>query len=238
MTIATAHTQTRARDAQGKPKTVSVRLELLSRDRAVQSRAALDQKTVSEYAELMTDGAEFPALVVFDDGEKLWLADGFHRAQAAERAGLETFLCEVRGGCRRDAILFAVGANAFHGLRRSDADKRRAVEILLGDDEWVRWSDREIARLAGVSRRLVGKMRGRLKPETMGGPRLARRGERVYSITQAAPAKPTQANCITDWRHALVRFTAEQFRLWQGVVNGRVDDDVWARAVDAVMRCT
>lgn len=39
----------------------------------------------------------------------------------------------------REAILFIVGANASHGLRRTNADKRRTVERLLADEEWRGW---------------------------------------------------------------------------------------------------
>ena len=42
----------------------------------------------------------------------------------------------VKAGTRRDAVLAAAGANAAHGLRRSAADKARAVDALLTDDEW------------------------------------------------------------------------------------------------------
>jgi len=34
-------------------------------------------------------------------------------------------------------LLYAVGSNATHGLRRSNADKRRAAQMLLEDPEWV-----------------------------------------------------------------------------------------------------
>lgn len=84
-----------------------------------------------------------------------WLADGFHRTAAAKSAGLAEIDADVRQGTRRDAILFSVGANAAHGLRRTNADKRRAVETLLRDEEWVRESVNWIAKTARVSRDLV-----------------------------------------------------------------------------------
>jgi hypothetical protein len=66
---------------------------------------------------------------------------------------------DVRQGTRRDAVLYSAGANATHGLRRTNEDKRRAVTVLLEDEEWRGWSDREIARKAGVSNRFVGNVR-------------------------------------------------------------------------------
>ena len=44
-------------------------------------------------------------------------------------------------------------------MRRTNEDKRRAVTRLLEDAEWAAWSDREIARRAGVSQPFVGSMR-------------------------------------------------------------------------------
>ena len=65
----------------------------------------------------------------------------------------------MRQGTRRDAILFSVGANASHGLRRTNQDKRRAVETLLRDEEWGAWSNSEIARRCGVHHSTVADLR-------------------------------------------------------------------------------
>jgi hypothetical protein len=51
----------------------------------------------------------------------------------------------------RGPLLHAVGANARHGLRRTNADKRRAVELLLADAEWAAKSSNWIAQTRGVS---------------------------------------------------------------------------------------
>ncbi|MCJ2074231.1 hypothetical protein MKK68_00955, partial [Methylobacterium sp. E-016] len=96
--------------------------------------------------------------------EAHWLAEGFHRFNAAREAELETIACEVRPGSLRDAILHSAGANATHGLRRSNADKRRAVLILLEDDEWSTWADREIARRCAVDNKTVARLREELTP--------------------------------------------------------------------------
>ena len=65
----------------------------------------------------------------------------------------------VHVGELRDAKLFAVGANATHGHPRSAADKRCAVLKLLKDEEWCKWSDREIARHCHVGHQLVAELR-------------------------------------------------------------------------------
>ena len=140
----------------------SIPIARIRRDRDVQARAGLNPATVSEYAEALQSGATLPPVDVFHDGEIHWLADGFHRVAAAEQAGLTEVEADVRQGGRRDAILHACGANATHGLRRTNADKRRAVETLLRDEEWRRWSDRRIAETCGVSNNFVGDVRREL----------------------------------------------------------------------------
>lgn len=48
--------------------------------------------------------------------------------------------------------------------RRTNADKRRAVETLLRDEEWKKWSDREIARRCGVDNSFASRVRESLLP--------------------------------------------------------------------------
>ena len=122
------------------------------------------ESTVAEYQAAMEDGANFPPIVVFFDGAHHWLADGFHRCFAADEAGLIDIEADVKQGTKRDAILYAVGANANHGLRRTNADKRRAVMTLLNDEEWAQWSDSEIARRSGVHQTTVGRIRADASP--------------------------------------------------------------------------
>lgn len=124
-----------------------------------QSREHLDAATVEDYAEKMREGETFPAITAFHDGTTFWIADGFHRHAAAVMAAIEEIDVAVQTGGLRDAILFAVGANATHGLRRTNADKRRSVQRLLEDEEWAAWSDREIARRCSVDHKFVGKLR-------------------------------------------------------------------------------
>jgi len=128
-------------------------------DGGTQPRAQIDLFVVDEYAQAMRDGAVFPPVIVFYDGQEYWLADGFHRLTAARNVGLAAIEASVKQGRRREALLFSVGANTQHGLRRTNADKRRAIETLLADEEWAKWSDRELARRAGVSNDFVSRLR-------------------------------------------------------------------------------
>ena len=137
----------------------SLFLSQIRRDGGTQPRASINHETVRDYAEDMKNGDKFPPVIVFYDGEIYWLADGFHRIEAALGARKKKIAVTVKQGTRRDAVLYSVGANAKHGLRRSNLDKRRAVMTLLEDEEWNKWSNREIARKCGVSEFLVRQLR-------------------------------------------------------------------------------
>lgn len=143
---------------------MEIAIAKLRRDGATQPRAEIYEDTVSEYADAMSNGSasSFPPVVAFYDGTDYWLADGFHRVCAALRIGREKIVADIQQGTRRDAQLFAAGCNATHGRPRSNAEKRRAVERLLRDDEWSQWSDREIARRCHVSPMSVGRVRSEI----------------------------------------------------------------------------
>lgn len=141
------------------PESTVIARERIRRDGGTQPRAAIVEHVVADYAEAIAAGARLPDVTVFYDGKDYWLADGFHRDAAHERLGRAGISCDVRAGTRRDAVLFACGANETHGLRRTNEDKRRAVFMLLDDEEWRNWSDSEIARRARVSHTFVAKLR-------------------------------------------------------------------------------
>lgn len=134
-------------------------LEQIRLDGGTQSRVELNQDTVAEYRQAFMDGAVFPPVVVFFDGANYWLADGFHRYFGARDAGESALHAEIINGTQRDALLYSLKANATHGLKRTNADKRKAIETLLKDTEWSQWSDRKIAEVCGVGNQMVGDVR-------------------------------------------------------------------------------
>jgi hypothetical protein len=149
----------RAKEAYKWGSAMKLNINKIRRDAGLQPRAAIDQATVDDYADDLRAGTLFPPVTVYYDGTSYWLADGFHRVAAAIAAGLKSIHADVKQGDKRDAILFSVGVNTTHGLRRTNEDKRRAVMRLLDDPEWSAWSDREIARRCAVSDPFVGKLR-------------------------------------------------------------------------------
>lgn len=137
-----------------------LQLAIIRRDGGTQPRAYIDDQTVENYAESLTEGEALPPIVVFYDGTDYWLADGYHRYYAAEKLTWKTYPCEIHQGTRRDAVLYSVGANSVHGLPRSNGDKRRSVETLVKDEEWGKWSNCEIARRCAVAESFVRKVKG------------------------------------------------------------------------------
>ena len=83
-------------------------------------------------------------------------------AQQSAHPDVKDIECKIHPGNRDDALLFACGANAQHGLPRSRADKLKAVTTLLRSDKWSGWSDREIARQCAVSHTYVAQVREHL----------------------------------------------------------------------------
>jgi phage N-6-adenine-methyltransferase len=151
----------RQRHASEREKTM-IQVSQIRRDGGTQSRGEMNTDVVAAYADEMRTGVEFPPIGVVFDGETYWLWDGFHRVQAAVNAGVDELSAYVEQGTQRDAVLLSVGANATHGLRRTNADKRRAVEMLLRDEEWGKWSDNQIARYCSVSQPFVSQIRSSL----------------------------------------------------------------------------
>jgi hypothetical protein len=129
-----------------------------------QARVAIDGHLVKEYAEAMREGATFPPVVLFRDAEGYWVGDGHHRCRAAQQVGLTTIQAQVREGGWREAFLYACSANATHGRRLDDIDKRHVISRLLEDEEWGQWSSREIARRCAVSHTFVDKIRADMAP--------------------------------------------------------------------------
>ncbi|MFH1969326.1 MAG: hypothetical protein ABIJ53_03300, partial [Verrucomicrobiota bacterium] len=82
---------------------------------------------------------------------------------AAQRCGWVEIDCDVRKGSKQDAIKYSLGANNVHGLRRTNADKRRGVEIAL--KEFGKLSDQAIADMCGVGRNYVLEIRHETPPQ-------------------------------------------------------------------------
>jgi hypothetical protein len=194
-------------------------------DGGTQCRAEINQPKVNEYAELVESGVSFPAVRVFFDGLDYWLADGFHRYHAHRQAGHGSINADIEKGIARDALLYAIGANAEHGMPRTNADKRKAVQIMLDDFEWQDWSNAEISRHCKVSISLVAGMRGDDAPK-----------ERKYKtatgkvMTKSVPKKKEQEpepevedDGIDEKQAAIDELIAENEKLTERVAVAAMD---------------
>lgn len=141
-------------------KTKLLQLSEIVTTAGTQIRARIDTDTVDQYASDWQDGAKFPPVSVFHDGSEYILADGFHRVMAASRNGFKDIEADVHKGTKSDALKFALTANAAHGLKRTNADKRRSVELALA--EWPKLSDRQLAEICAVSNVFVSSVHNEL----------------------------------------------------------------------------
>ena len=152
-------TVTRLRSIQRKHLSV----DDITLDELLFSRAdGLRQDVIDEYREGLQRGDTFPPITVFQDGESLFLVDGFYRYYSYRLEQIEMIEAEIHEGTLRDALFYSASINQQHGVRRSIRDKRRSVSICLLDDEWSQWSDHTIARHCGVSQPFVSKVRHEL----------------------------------------------------------------------------
>jgi N6-adenosine-specific RNA methylase IME4 len=154
-------TQKQLTNCEAQAKIKRLRLDQLRTDGGTHCRTETNAFQVDEYVEAMRRGDKFPPVRArYDEQENCyWLWDGFHRLAAVKEYGAETIEVEVRLGTKRDALLDAIGANADHGLPRTNADKQKAVLELFNDLEWKKWSNREIARYCRVSHTFVAQLR-------------------------------------------------------------------------------
>lgn len=137
-------------------------IEKIDRAADTQPRAHVDDDVIKEYLEKIQNGVALPAIDLFGpygEDDMHAVGDGWIRLAAFIRAGYESVPAKLHPGGERDARIFACGANATHGARRTTADKRRAVTMLLEDNEWSGKSSRAIADHCHVSHWFVDKIR-------------------------------------------------------------------------------
>lgn len=153
------------------PKTTStgnvtrVPIDAIHEDRGTQARVYTSAQVVEDLAEDIERGAVLPPLTCFDTGDGLTLVDGFHRLAALRRAGATEVDVRIHDGDLHEARWFACAVNQGHGLRRSNADKRRAVRLALSLPQAANMSAREIAEHVGVSHQTVCNIRAEIEVE-------------------------------------------------------------------------
>lgn len=150
-------------DTEQEPKRITLRLDEITKDPVTQARVQTDQSIVDEYAEVLSAGGTLPPIDVMFDDVDYYIFDGWHRFLAHLKKGALEIKCNVYCGTREEAQWRAFAANKSHGLRRSNADKAKAVKLALQHPKGVQMSDSAIAVHVGVSPPTVAKYRSELE---------------------------------------------------------------------------
>lgn len=132
---------------------MNIPLQAIAFDAGTQIREAINEGVVADYAERMAEGAQFPPVVLFHDGNRYYLGDGFHRYMAAQRNGFVDIPADVCAGTKEDALWFALGANKANGHRMTTGDKRHAIRMAI--ETWPERSGAAIAEQVGCSSQYV-----------------------------------------------------------------------------------
>lgn len=155
------------------PQKLVVELSRIQILPSFQSRVKTNPETVHDYEDLMRDGVIFPPLfvvqIVDDEGEivhsdeRLYLVDGFHRFMAFKNVypTANKITVQFLQQTKTDASWTSVESNQQHGLRRTNEDKVRCVNMALQISGSEDMSDREIAKRVGVSHEFVRQQRNR-----------------------------------------------------------------------------
>ena len=189
-----------------------MKLTEINIDSGLQSRAEMSNEVILEYIQIIRNGGKMPPVIVFNDGTKYHLADGWHRYFAHKQAGFADIEADIREGTRRDAVLYSVGANNSHGLRRTNADKHKAVMTLLDDFEWSEWNNAEIAKACGVSAMFVGNLRKDFEKE-IPQVRKVKRGDTEYTLdTTNLGTKVQEPEYVFDENEEKLEEMATEFK--------------------------
>jgi ParB-like chromosome segregation protein Spo0J len=138
-----------------------------------------DIKHVRTLAEV---GDDLPPIVVHR--ATMRVIDGMHRVRAAILSGAAYIEALLFEGAEDEAFLLAVRLNVTHGLPLSRADRvAAAVRIIHSSPQW---SDRAIARAAGLSDKTVASIRRRTSAEIPHLPDRIGRDGRIRPVSPAA----------------------------------------------------
>lgn len=160
-----------------------------------QSRAGrLNEELVAEYAELYKSGKEMPPIDVCGSTNMgFFIVDGFHRHEGMKVAGYKgetEVMVNVVDGRVLPAVVkwLASSANKAHGLRRTNEDKRRAVEMAL--EAMPEQSDGAIAEHVGVTREYVQRTRPQVAIKSQPEKRTGIDGKQYPAPPPLAPKAP------------------------------------------------
>ena len=131
-------------------------------DEHAQTRASLSESAIEDYAEMIREGKELDPVIAFRDGDRLYLAAGFHRRAAFRRAGREKLPCIIHQGTWWEAVQFGIEDNNKHlGVRCSRADRDYIIRLALKHQFFM--SNADLARVCGVSDKTIDTRRKQME---------------------------------------------------------------------------
>ena len=178
-----------------KPRTKTVKLDEIVIDRSVNPREQINEEHVEDLVNAIKRDEQLPLPVCYDVAGKLKLAEGFHRYTAYQRLRKLRIDVTVIAGTDDDWALAALCSNQGHGLKRSNAEKRLAVEGML--KRFPDWSSRRIADAAGVGDDLVNKTRHQVSFNDTCDERKGADGK-TYTLPKPKSNKPVTSNDIGE----------------------------------------
>lgn len=133
---------------------MKIKLSDITIDYDIQLKSrGIDDDIVGGYVEAMTNGDNFPPVIIFQENGYNWLADGFHRINAAKFLGFAEIEADIKPGSKNDAAIYAAEANVINGRPMSQEEKKEAGLRLL---ELLRPKNySEVARRLKVTREAV-----------------------------------------------------------------------------------
>lgn len=147
-----------------------------------QIRDGLNEAAVERYAETLQAveaiAWPFPPVVLNQTDNGYVCVDGAHRIAAAMKAGREEVEAKVVTLSEADAKVEAARANMANGLPLTPAERKKAIGRLI--ELRPVWTDAAIARLMGVHRNTVARVRKELG--------IGNRTERTVEAVEAAKA--------------------------------------------------
>ena len=166
----------------------TVHLDAIRLDGGTQPRGGINDDYVTELVEALQAGVTLPPVDIMYDGQSYWLFDGFHRHAAHRQANYLVVPAIIHQGTQEEAQWRSYAANQTHGLRRSQADKERAIRAALKHPSAVGQADAAIARHLGVSDKTVTKYRQDMEVSSeipKISERTVQRGDTTYTMRTA-----------------------------------------------------
>ncbi len=166
-----------------------VALSNITWDKDLWPRKKLNAAQVEAFTSLyQDDGADaLPPLLVWPDADEpgcYVLLDGWHRCEAAEQAGLPTLPAELFAGSDRFAAYCeAVRLSSTGPVQMTQQEKRDAVDRIVGTAPGM--TNREIARIVGVSHTFVNRRRDQEDIEQAARPAGTARASSKAEATEA-----------------------------------------------------